>query len=133
MLAGHTDLNPRLQSDLAKPDSAGGPIATHRLNYEASDPILQTCNRLGFRNAPQNKVFVIFIPAYLDGFDGLINIPYYEALSGCDLGVFPSYYEPWGYTPLESAAYAVPTVTTDQAGFGVWVQQNIGETTGLSS
>jgi len=131
MVAGHTDLNPRLQSDLAKTDAAGVPIATHRLNYEASDPILQTCNRVGFRNAPQNKVFVIFIPAYLDGYDGLINISYYEALSGCDLGVFPSYYEPWGYTPLESAAYAVPTVTTDQAGFGVWVKQNIGETTGV--
>ena len=50
-------------------------------------------------------------------------MPYYEALAGCDLGVFPSYYEPWGYTPLESAAYAVPTLTTDQAGFGLWAQQ----------
>ena len=55
---------------------------------------------------------------------------YYEALSGCDLGVFPSYYEPWGYTPLESAAYAVPTVTTDQAGFGLWAKQTAAATAG---
>jgi len=66
---------------------------------------------------------VIFVPAYLNGHDGFINMPYYEALAGCDLGVFPSYYEPWGYTPLESAAYAIPTVTTDQAGFGLWAKQ----------
>ncbi|MBN1547401.1 MAG: alpha-glucan family phosphorylase [Syntrophaceae bacterium] len=131
VLTGHTDLNHRLQSDFAKSDAACGPIATHRLHYEASDPVLQTCNRLGFKNRPQNKVFVIFNPAYLDGFDGLLNIPYYEVVSGCDLGVFPSYYEPWGYTPLESAALAVPTVTTDQAGFGLWVQQNIGDTKGV--
>ncbi|PIP06457.1 MAG: glycosyl transferase, partial [Syntrophobacteraceae bacterium CG23_combo_of_CG06-09_8_20_14_all_50_8] len=55
----------------------------------------------------------------------------YEALSGCDLGVFPSYYEPWGYTPLESAAYGVPTITTDQAGFGLWVEKKTGGTGGV--
>ena len=58
-------------------------------------------------------------------------MPYYEAVAGCDLGVFPSYYEPWGYTPLESAAYAVPTVTTDQAGFGLWAQRVAGECNGI--
>ena len=84
-------------------------------------------------NTPQNKVNVIFIPAYLNGHDGLINMTYYEALSGCDLGVFPSYYEPWGYTPLESVAYAVPTITTDQAGFGLWVQLVAVKTAGLFS
>ena len=52
---------------------------------------------------------------------------YYETLSGCDLGVFPSYYEPWGYTPPESAASRVPTVTTDQAGFGFWGSATAGE------
>jgi phosphorylase/glycogen(starch) synthase len=56
---------------------------------------------------------------------------YYEALAGCDLGVFPSYYEPWGYTPLESAAHAIPTITTDQAGFGLWAQQAAGECGGI--
>jgi phosphorylase/glycogen(starch) synthase len=131
VLGGHTDLIPALQSDYTRPEPGNPPIATYRLHYEASDPILQTCSRLGLRNAQQNRVNVVFIPAYLNGHDGLINMTYYEALSGCDLGVFPSYYEPWGYTPLESAAYAVPTITTDQAGFGLWVQTHIGENGGV--
>jgi phosphorylase/glycogen(starch) synthase len=131
VLGGHTDLIPSLQSDYLRPEPGNPPIATHRLHYEASDPILQTCSRVGLRNSPQNRVNVIFIPAYLNGHDGLLNMTYYEALSGCDLGVFPSYYEPWGYTPLESAAHAVPTITTDQAGFGLWVQMTIGENGGV--
>ena len=126
VIGGHTDLIPALQGDYSKWEPGNPPIATHRLQNEASDPILQTCDRLGLKNLPPNRVNVIFLPAYLNGYDGLINMPYYEALSGCDLGVFPSYYEPWGYTPLESAAYAVPTVTTDQAGFGLWVQHTLG-------
>ena len=131
VLSGYTDLIPCLKSDAVKPDPANPPIATHRLQNEASDPILQTCERLGLKNLPQNRVQVIFIPAYLNGHDGLLNMTYYEALAGCDLGVFPSYYEPWGYTPLESAAYAVPTVTTDQAGFGLWAQQMAGDCNGI--
>ncbi|MCL5807832.1 MAG: DUF3417 domain-containing protein, partial [Deltaproteobacteria bacterium] len=122
VLSGFTDLIPCLKTD-ARPDPANPPISTHRLQYEASDPIIRACERLGLKNFPQNRVQVIFVPAYLNGHDGFINMPYYEALAGCDLGVFPSYYEPWGYTPLESAAYAVPTVTTDQAGFGLWAQK----------
>ena len=131
VLGGHTDLIPALRDGYAKTESATPPLATHRLEYEASDPILQTCNRVGLMNVPQNRVHVIFDPAYLNGHDGLINMSYYEALSGCDLGVFPSYYEPWGYTPLESAAYGVPTVTTDQAGFGLWTQQTFPESSGV--
>jgi len=131
VLGGHTDLIPSLHSDYARPDTEHPPIATHRLYYEASDPILETCSRVGLRNMPQNRVNVVFIPAYLTGHNGLINMTYYEALSGCDLGVFPSYYEPWGYTPLESAAHAVPTITTDQAGFGLFVLSTIGENGGV--
>jgi len=126
VLGGHMDLIPALQSEYAKAEGGVPPVSTHRLHYEASDPILETCNRLGLKNLPQNRVNVIFVPAYLNGFDGLFNMPYGEVLSGCDLGVFPSYYEPWGYTTLESAAYAVPTVTVDQSGFGLWVQSEIG-------
>ena len=130
VLGGHRDLIPSLQCeqpslycDSTRSETGTSPISTHRLDYEASDPILQTCSRLGLQNTPQNRIHVIFIPAYLNGHDGLLNMTYYEALSGCDLGVFPSYYEPWGYTPLESAAYGVPTITTDQAGFGLWAEQ----------
>jgi phosphorylase/glycogen(starch) synthase len=131
VLGGYTDLIPSLQSDTARPDPGNPPITTHRLHNEASDPILRACDRLGLRNLPQNRVQVIFIPAYLNGHDGLIDMTYYEALAGCDLAVFPSYYEPWGYTPLESAAHAVPTITTDQAGFGIWTQQAAGECGGI--
>ena len=131
VIGGHTDLIPSLQDDSGKWEPGNPPISTHRLQNEASDPILQACDRLGLKNLPSNRVSVVFIPAYLNGHDGLINMTYYEALSGCDLGVFPSYYEPWGYTPLESAAYAVPTVTTDQAGFGLWVQHTNGQNGGV--
>lgn len=131
VIGGHTDLIPALQGDAVRIDPANPPLATYRLHNEASDPILEACNRAGLRNMAQNRVNVIFVPAYLNGHDGLINLTYYEALSGCDLGVFPSYYEPWGYTPLESAAYSVPTVTTDQAGFGLWAQNRMGENRGV--
>lgn len=130
VLGGHNELIPALQSDFASADQ-GVNIATHRLHYESSDPILFTANKVGLRNTQENKVQLIFNPAYLDGHDGLINMHYYEALAGCDLGVFPSYYEPWGYTPLESAAYAVPTITTDQAGFGLWVKGEFPKAKGV--
>jgi phosphorylase/glycogen(starch) synthase len=131
VIGGHTDLIPSLQGDYSKWEPGNPPISTHRLQNEASDPILHACDRVGLKNLPQNRVHVIFSPAYLNGHDGLINMTYYEALSGCDLGVFPSYYEPWGYTPLESVAYGVPTVTTDQAGFGLWVRDTGGADGGV--
>ncbi len=99
-------------------------ICTHQLQDPQHDPIWNACAALNLCNAPDDAVKIILIPAYLDGYDGLLNMPYYDVLSGCDLGVFPSYYEPWGYTPLESASYCVPTVTTDLAGFGMWVKNN---------
>ena len=66
------------------------------------------------------------MPCYLNGDDGIFNMTYYDLLAGLDAAVFPSYYEPWGYTPLESSAFAVPTITTDLAGFGQWVLDNFG-------
>jgi phosphorylase/glycogen(starch) synthase len=99
-------------------------ICTHQLRDPQYDPIWNMCNSLNLLNSPEDHVKVIFMPVYLDGYDGLLNLPYYDVLSGCDLGVFPSYYEPWGYTPLESASHCVPTVTTDLAGFGIWVKNH---------
>ncbi len=129
VLGEHMAINP---AALQEGQPEGGPlIATHRLQNEMTDPILSTCSSLGLKNLPDNRVNVIFVPAFLNGHDGLINMEYYEVLSGCDLGVFPSYYEPWGYTPLESVAFSVPTVTTDQAGFGLWVRNTIGENHGI--
>ena len=69
------------------------------------------------------NVHVIFVPTYLNGNDGVLNLPYYDLLIGLDLTVFPSYYEPWGYTPLESMAFHVPTITTSLSGYGVWCEE----------
>ena len=69
------------------------------------------------------NVHVIFVPTYLNGNDGVLNLPYYDLLIGLDLTIFPSYYEPWGYTPLESMAFHVPTITTSLSGYGVWCEE----------
>ena len=63
----------------------------------------------------------IYVPCYLNGHDGIFNMSYYDLLIGMDATVFPSYYEPWGYTPLESVAFGVPTITTTLSGFGQWI------------
>jgi glycosyltransferase involved in cell wall biosynthesis len=70
------------------------------------------------------NVSIVFVPYYLDGHDPLFGMTYYDLLIGMDITVFPSYYEPWGYTPLESVAFHVPTITTTLAGFGIWADQN---------
>jgi len=94
---------------------------THNLHYEEHDQILNRIKSNGLNNTPEDKVKVIFVPSYLNGDDGIFNLAYYDVLIGLDLTVFPSYYEPWGYTPLESLAFSVPTVTTTLTGFGLWV------------
>ena len=71
----------------------------------------------------KGKVSAVFVPYYLDGHDPLFGMTYYDLLIGMDVTVFPSYYEPWGYTPLESCAFHVPTITTSLAGFGAWAAQ----------
>lgn len=96
---------------------------THRLNNEDSDSVTCRLRQLGQQGLPDN-LKIIYVPCYLDGHDGIVDIAYYDLLPALDLTVFPSYYEPWGYTPLESVAFSVPTVTTDKAGFGQWVISN---------
>lgn len=98
------------------------PYLTHYLFEEQYDIILNRLRETGLDNQAGSPVTVIFVPAYLDGRDGIFNMHYYDLLTGFDLTVFPSYYEPWGYTPLESAACSIPTVTTSLAGFGLWVK-----------
>ena len=102
-------------------------LTTHRLQDEQNDAVIRACHRLNLKNSAENKVNIIFSPAYLDGSDGVFDRRYEELLSGADLGIFPSFYEPWGYTPLESIAYGVPTVTTDTSGFGDWVEPMLGD------
>lgn len=97
------------------------PFITHWLNNMTHDQVLDMLKYLGMNNRPEDHVKVIFVPCYLDGKDGIMNKHYYDLLLGQDLSAYPSYYEPWGYTPLESVAFKVPTITTDLAGFGLWV------------
>ena len=93
------------------------PVATHDL-YNENDEILKAISSSGLKNEESDPVKIIFYPIYLSGADGLLNLNYYEAMQGSHVGIFPSYYEPWGYTPLEAGALGVSSVTTDLAGFG---------------
>lgn len=97
------------------------PVITHWLNNMDYDPVLGRIRSIGFANDGQSQVSVIYVPCYLNGSDGIFDKPYYDLLMGMDATVFPSYYEPWGYTPLESVAFGVPTITTSLSGFGQWV------------
>ncbi|MBI2574692.1 glycogen/starch synthase [Candidatus Woesearchaeota archaeon] len=100
------------------------PLSTHDLYNEDSDQILSLFRKLGLNNAENDRVKVVFYPIYLTGADRLLDLNYYEAMEGSHLGVFPSFYEPWGYTPLEAAALGVSSVTTDLAGFGRYIARD---------
>ncbi len=107
----------------------GDKFLTHNLHDAEFDPSLKKINELGITNAKGQATKIIFVPTYLDGNDGIFNLHYYDLLIGMDLTIYPSYYEPWGYTPLESLAFHVPTITTTLAGFGLWIKnQNIDTT-----
>lgn len=114
------DLVNALHSDITS--RLGNPVITHSLHNYDFDPIIQRIRSLGFDGSSDNMVSVIYVPCYLNGTDGIFNKSYYELLIGMDATVFPSYYEPWGYTPLESIAFGVPTLTTSLSGFGQWVK-----------
>lgn len=96
---------------------------THRLNNEGEDEVCRRIEQMQGEGRLK-KLRVIYVPSYLDGHDGVVDITYYDLLPALDLTMFPSYYEPWGYTPLESVAFGVPTITDDKAGFGQWVLDN---------
>lgn len=113
-----------------KEGHGGSPFLTHDLVDPQHDMVMKQLQHLGFNNSKENSVKIIFVPSYLNGDDGIFNLPYYDLLIGLDLSVFPSYYEPWGYTPHESVAFAIPTITTSLSGFGSWAKKE-GEHKGL--
>lgn len=115
------DLAERLKSKEDFDTPLECPFITHWLYNMSHDQVLDMLKYLNMSNAKDMRVKVIFVPCYLDGNDGIVNLAYYDLMPGFDLTVYPSYYEPWGYTPLESMAFKVPTITTDLAGFGLWV------------
>ena len=122
------DLVKRLKSDCQSWDTPlPNPYLTHELHNFYEDAIACAIRNLQIDNrSGKNRVKVIYAPCYLKGNDGIFNKDYYDVLIGNDLSVYPSYYEPWGYTPLESAAFHIPTITTNLAGFGLWVNSVLG-------
>ena len=117
------DLQERLKIGRNFDSPLPNPIYTHGLHDLDSDRVLCMMNALGMHNEKTDRVKIIFIPCYLTGQDGILNLSYYDVVLGNDLCVYPSYYEPWGYTPLEAVAFKVPCITTDLAGFGLWANQ----------
>lgn len=100
-------------------------VITHSLHNYSQDSIYGKMTYLGMHNAKSENLFMIYVPSYLNGNDGIFNMSYYDLLPGLDCTAFASYYEPWGYTPLESIAFGVPTITTDLAGFGQWILEDV--------
>jgi phosphorylase/glycogen(starch) synthase len=131
--ANHYGPRKDLQQILQTPGmkNEDGKILSHDLHDADYDPILREIAEADLKNDIEDKVKVIFVPCYLNGNDGIFNLTYYELLIGLDLSVYPSYYEPWGYTPLESVAFHVPTVTTTLAGFGRWVKEHAPDNTAV--
>ena len=121
--SGHNGPDKALSARLGGEASDHTTNVTHNLSDPETDAVLVRLKALGISNRPGDRVSVFFVPSYLDGKDGILDMPYYDVLTGLDLTVFPSYYEPWGYTPLESLAFGVPTVTTSLSGFGLWVRE----------
>ena len=120
------DLKERLDSGKQFDTPLEVPQVTHWLHEMSHDNVLGMMKFYDMHNRKDEKVKVIFLPCYLDGKDGILNMTYYDIVLGNDLCIYPSYYEPWGYTPLEAIAFKVPCITTDLAGFGQWVNSEVG-------
>ncbi len=121
------DLQERLKSGKKYDTPLDVPQITHWLHNMSHDNVLGMMKYYDMHNNKEDKVKVIFLPCYLDGNDGIVNLTYYDVVLGNDLCIYPSYYEPWGYTPLEAVAFKVPCITTDLAGFGLWANTVFGK------
>lgn len=123
--AARADLKEAIEQDIKTTSPLQIPFITHWLHNMPEDKVLNYINHAGFMNAASEKLKIIFVPCYLDGKGGIFNKTYYDMLIGMDATVYPSYYEPWGYTPLESIAFGIPTITTNLAGFGMWAKKTV--------
>jgi len=120
------DFMRELKANILTFQRSGNPsILTHNVEHEDKDPLIQGLLAEGLDNKPDDKVKVIVYPVYLSGNDGLLNLSYYDAMAGCHFGLFPSYYEPWGYTPLEAAAMGIASLTSDLSGFGAFIESKL--------
>ena len=131
LLGPRKDVQERLQAiEAGKLQLPAAPLDTPMISHDLynlnEDRILCLIKQLGLFNSQDDSVKVFLVPCYLDGIDGIFNLHYYEMLTANDLTIYPSYYEPWGYTPLESVAFKTPCITTDLSGFGQWVNEVLG-------
>jgi len=120
--AARADLSYCMEHDYPVKKPLQSPFLTHWIQRMEEDKISNFILSSGFTNSASEKLKLIFVPCYLDGHDGIFNQSYYDLLIGMDATVFASYYEPWGYTPLESIAFGIPTITTNLSGFGMWAK-----------
>src|SRR5688572_17517011 len=102
-------------------------VITHRLVNEEQDEILKFLNTKKLLNSPKDPVKIVYHPDFISTSNPLFGMEYHQFVRGCHLGIFPSYYEPWGYTPLECMASGVPSVTSDLSGFGDYLLHNLPE------
>jgi glycogen phosphorylase/synthase len=136
--AGNSGVRGELMDRLAGGAAAGGArtpigLCTHNLFDEQQDPLHAHCRRLGLTNTERSRIKIVQVPIYLRPDDGFLHREYEAVLAAMDLGVYPSFYEPWGYTPQEALAVGVPTMTTDLAGFGRWaVSAGLGPADGIT-
>ena len=132
LLGPRTDVQERLQLKGKKAETINTPLHTPIISHDLynlnEDRIVNLIKSMGFEDCTNNNVKVILVPCYLDGNDGIFDLHYYDLLTANDLTIYPSYYEPWGYTPLESVAFKTPCITTDLSGFGQWVDSVLGRT-----
>jgi glycogen(starch) synthase len=101
------------------------PVVTHNMSEDGADPILNQIRRVKLFNNSADRVKVIFHPDFLNSNNPILGLDYEEFVRGCHLGVFPSYYEPWGYTPAECTVMGIPSITTNLSGFGSFMQDLI--------
>ncbi|XP_056605058.1 glycogen [starch] synthase, liver [Triplophysa dalaica] len=103
------------------------PVTTHNMLDDSTDPILSNIRRIGLFNGRNDRVKIVFHPEFLSSTSPLLPMDYEEFVRGCHLGVFPSYYEPWGYTPGECTVLGIPSVTTNLSGFGCFMEEHISD------
>ena len=101
------------------------PVITHNLVNDQDDDILNFMRRAELLNHKHDRVKMVYHPDFVSPSSPLLGMEYGQFVRGCHMGVFPSYYEPWGYTPLECVARGVPAITSDLSGFGDYVLQTI--------
>lgn len=106
------------------------PVITHNLVNDANDDILNFLRRSKLLNHRHDRVKMVYHPDFVSPASPLLGMEYGQFVRGCHMGVFPSYYEPWGYTPLECVARGVPAITSDLSGFGDYALQNVPDPEG---